>query len=1197
MQPSSTTRKPRPHHRDHPGFALVITLSLMVLLTLLAVGLLSLSSVSLRASSQGEAMATARNNARLALVIAIGELQKHLGPDKAITAPSNLLTEKPAKPHLTGVWESWDFNPNAPQLDYDSEKEQRFRSWLVSHTNPTESATKDFSTTPWQGNTVELIGQASLGEKATDDDFVSAGLVPISTNNRTSGAFAWHVSDESTKARINHYRKPAEPSEPLARKRALLTGHRPDTSLIKNPSGESLAFMPRDHKPEEFENAQESQPKILDLEQVDLLGAKDAIQPFRHDVTPYSLGLLTDVRRGGLKQDLSSVFEMNTTLPDEFNAKRLYQSTHGITGISDPYWSTLAGYYNVFRNITNPDTNPTFSQRPTENTQVTGSLRVPTRFYPGPVIAKIEMLFSYVTRDAHSNWVGTLSGVDPQMRYMGHLVYTPLITLHNPYNVNIAFDTFEVIIRNPPVAFNFFVNDRPQNSGLVPLAEMFVYGSDRSEKSFALKIGNWNSPTASQPTGQIIMKPGQTLVCGPYLNPAAAFANTQGTPFFDWQNNLTGYKEAGGSVTVNPIKAKPGFVGRCVGFDVDWITPTHNNLNSGQQTDQNQGVLGLRSTDRVHMEFGVNQPTIGLNTEFQVSAKLTVSNSTMDYGGMRFEYRDAATLKKLFNKTYRYPANGSISAADTYVPNSEPISQHARAKSVALFSAYARTANGGVYETNKRTETNGALNVQRDGRIAGMPFLFHNPARNLVSVNLQREKLGAHSHELNFQPLTGSVDDLFEVDQANRTPALTGNTTLRGVKSGSYLELPTGPMQTIADFRRSNALNSPYLPHLTQPVSNSKISPLLETNKVIRNDSATAAYPLLDHSVLANHALYDRFYFSTLATDGRTTPDALFEDFLKETRRLPNQALQPHLPQGKSIDQAKEELFSGGRPKPEAYRNAAEYQLVRGPFNVNSTSTQAWKAMLATLNQSEIQTLWARSGRIESIRSEYTPIPGMTLINGGKIGGGIMDPNKIDNAKTNEWNGFRELNDTELDELAKNIVTQVRTRGPFLSLSEFVNRRIGPESELTRQGALENALEEAKTNSRVFTTQIPLESSHFNNANLYNYKTPLATVGNPAAGAPGWISQGELMRLIEPSATVRGDTFVIRTCGEARDAKGNVTARAYAEAVVQRMPEFLNPIDRPSLNPYTEDSAAPENKRFGRRMSVTSFRWLSASEI
>ena len=55
----------------HPGFALVVTLALMVLLTVILVGLLSLSAVSLRTSGAGEAMATARANARMALMLAL----------------------------------------------------------------------------------------------------------------------------------------------------------------------------------------------------------------------------------------------------------------------------------------------------------------------------------------------------------------------------------------------------------------------------------------------------------------------------------------------------------------------------------------------------------------------------------------------------------------------------------------------------------------------------------------------------------------------------------------------------------------------------------------------------------------------------------------------------------------------------------------------------------------------------------------------------------------------------------------------------------------------------------------------------------------------------------------------------------------------------------------------------------------------
>jgi Tfp pilus assembly protein PilX len=77
------------------GFTLVVTISLLVLLTLVAVGFLSLSSVSLRRSSIESANAEARANARMAMMIALGELQKNLGRDQTISAPAGLLDQDP----------------------------------------------------------------------------------------------------------------------------------------------------------------------------------------------------------------------------------------------------------------------------------------------------------------------------------------------------------------------------------------------------------------------------------------------------------------------------------------------------------------------------------------------------------------------------------------------------------------------------------------------------------------------------------------------------------------------------------------------------------------------------------------------------------------------------------------------------------------------------------------------------------------------------------------------------------------------------------------------------------------------------------------------------------------------------------------------------------------------------------------------
>ena len=58
------------------GFALIATLSMMILLTVIAVGFLSLSTISLRSSASSSDDAIARANARMALMIAVGDLQR-----------------------------------------------------------------------------------------------------------------------------------------------------------------------------------------------------------------------------------------------------------------------------------------------------------------------------------------------------------------------------------------------------------------------------------------------------------------------------------------------------------------------------------------------------------------------------------------------------------------------------------------------------------------------------------------------------------------------------------------------------------------------------------------------------------------------------------------------------------------------------------------------------------------------------------------------------------------------------------------------------------------------------------------------------------------------------------------------------------------------------------------------------------------
>ncbi len=1194
---------PRPTYwRHRNGFALVITLTLMVLLTLVAVGLLTLSAITLRATGQGEAMALARSNARLALMLALGDLQKHAGPDKVITAPCEIVRDTPNLPRLTGVWDSWDAIASASTSspDYSGKKRDLFRSWLVSDSDPQAVRERDYDGS--KGETIRLVGPGTLGIKApAPADMILAGKVPVARNGKADGAYAWHVSDESTKARINSYRDPSQTQEPW-QKSALLAGHRPDASVVSASDGSELSFLPGDDNAAEFNTSRELSGKLTSLDQFELLPDGKPLGPFRHHVTPYSFGLLTNVREGGLKQDLTSMFEMSSTaLPAPYDSAtaRLYGTTHKITGSSDPYWTTLKGYYDVYKEATMKASTPVYYKAPQESVSLANAAGVtaPRKFYPAPVIARVEMLFSVVVRDSHGPWSAASTKLTEHTR-MVHLLYAPVITLHNPYNVSLKFDKLDVDINGIPIAFNFVVNGQPQNREPVSYNRMYVNLADRTAKAFMLSISNWDSFGSSVPS-PITMKPGQSLVCGPYINGDAAFGASGGegsAVFFDYSNNLTGNANA-------RAKCKPGFLGKQVSFDVDWITPD----NAPYSTDGNRGVLIVKPTDRFYIDYkmkpNANDNGTATTDKMTVSAKLTSQGTEMEIGGLQFDY-DVSSINKRYPEIYRYPDARSVPSdllvESLWEPNLTPIKNHAKVKSFALLSARARTANGGVYDHGSRDKQAQGENLLHDGSLAGIPLLHHNPARTPTVVDLKKDLPGRYSHELNLDPLKGSVDDLFDIDATNRGYLLTANKKVKGIKSGSYLELPTGPMQTIADFRRSNAFTSALLPNFVQPVANSYPSPLIAPDKFIQ--SGVVSYPLLDHSVLANHALYDRFYFSTFATYSNSrTPEKVFTEFMDGSKPLASQAFEPYLPEGKTIDDGKGELFNGARPSANALKLAAEYQMVRTPFNVNSVDVEAWKAVLSSMSGETVQLLWATTAARGDKAGKSTPMLPMSLVNGGVVG--LYEANdvlKIDNALTNDFNGHHRLEPGQITLLATKIVEEVRKRGPFLSMSEFVNRQIRTASGEPMAGALQTAIDEARINASFLTgSAVEVRDADVADPATYGFPNPKASLGNPAAGAPGWLNQGDLMRVLEPGATVRGDTFVIRTCGEAFDVDGKVVARAYAEAVVQRVPEYVNPADRPSVNVWDPavTTGAADNKRYGRRLNIVSFRWLSPQEI
>src|SRR5690606_11749261 len=100
-------------------------------------------------------------------------------------------------------------------------------------------------------------------------------------------------------------------------------------------------------------------------------------------------------------------------------------------------------------------------------------------------------------------------------------------------------------------------------------------------------------------------------------------------------------------------------------------------------------------------------------------------------------------------------------------------------------------------------------------------------------------------------------------------------------------------------------------------------------------------------------------------------------------------------------------------------RTAASNLMINGAFNINSTSVEAWKAVLS------------------SIRG--VPVSGDNTIN-TPFARGLYQTRNYIGARTGNtpgaWAGFHNLSDAEIEAIAEEIVLQIRRRGPFLSMAD-----------------------------------------------------------------------------------------------------------------------------------------------------------------
>jgi hypothetical protein len=130
---------------------------------------------------------------------------------------------------------------------------------------------------------------------------------------------------------------------------------------------------------------------------------------------------------------------------------------------------------------------------------------------------------------------------------------------------------------------------------------------------------------------------------------------------------------------------------------------------------------------------------------------------------------------------------------------------------------------------------------------------------------------------------------------------------------------------------------------------------------------------------------------------------------------------------------------------------------------------------------------------------------------------------------------------------------------------------------------------------------VTLASQGFNNNNLNTWLSGRMDPASPVAmGAPGYLTQADVLTLIGPMLSARSDTFIIRAYGEY--GSGGDLSRAWCEITVQRVPDYVDssrtkgaspswrPSDRPAAATY---DTAPAKRRF----VIKDFRWIAPDDV
>ncbi len=1242
------------------GFALIATLTLMMLLTLLAVGILALASSQNRISLQTILQAEARQQALVGLDAAIGELQVEMGPDKRVSANSGILTKEggSGSQYLLGVWNSWDGpiygksvtgKGSSIRETYDKGRSKMFRRWLISSRDTSLTRKMDAAerlTARRPGERICLVGEGTLGTEYTARHYVYADLLTMPSVGNNKACFAWWVGAENQKAKVTV-------TDPEDTDQAIEVLHRTwNTPGPMFVNSEHLSFLPEKI---------EAPEKIVTLGSLPLAASASQSPgtPWFFDVTTSSCTLPINVRTGGLKQDLNLLLNKENLKDTEF-ATRSDQDCPIAEGDDVPQgternmpigsWQDMHAFYHCW-----PDGSANDSKNFTARllgsvddayTRMSGSAmeRNSQRIYDDPddisvnggnasyygtrsmledgsksagyartpVMLAFMNNFGLVTEE---NGTCTDVGEDKNKipKYRLSLCFAPMFLWWNPYNVPMRIRGQQLWAQSTPYKNTWIQTYCVQTAGSWKYGwSHYAMHQQQNDTGFGLDYGDYFLNSVNDNKGDIVFAPGEILFFSPgKARVSSDYSKRADNPWVTGYHpsNVAGYKARfytmGGNSTAAGVASKTNLdeqkfyvrlrLGMYDGFgslqtDGYWFAPRSpeaitvmNGYNGIATTDTGDTGLGKRGSSPQRMLLGWYDPNdTGGNYVFcdesrndaYWSADGTQSDSNQPYYigaiGVVAKSGNMSVDSRVFpDKDYRTKMWQHSSPAfwGSSIINPDDQQRQYHPYQLAALNVSAGLSSSPMDNIGR----NGILGITGDGEQVSFASVLELPVHPPFSL--------AGFAGMRLQP--GWYDGQGSDAHRSYLRRMQYQAGVPGVGIGNSFADPCIPADDV------------YKLHTTKHSTE-----LMPYNKGIFGD-------YFDHGLLINDALWDRWFCSSISdmplqNGKKKEAKAVLEDFLEGKEELPVARYKKANAAISNSDVVARIMEGDG------WKRIAQYLMVDGGFNVNSTSEEAWAAVLQGLakrklvtnvnsklslveeNKSSEQVLFSRF-MVSTTDKSVDSLGGYSML----LGSGSF---RKQSGMTSAWGEVRMLEPEQIRELAKQMVKQVRERGPFLNMSDFINRRLESGSTNSLKGALQAAIDATDINADFQEVQ----AARGNQGSLFVH--PEAEEGSIYTAAPGYLIQSDVLASLGNILTVRDDTFTVRAYGCVKSASSAILAQAWCEAVVQRTMDYVDPSNNPEDAEYEADGTRAKgfsktNKVLGRRFRIVSFKWLDAWDI